>query len=516
MDVTPEKPVDILVVDDNPGKLLAVETALAPLGQNLVTATSGDEALQKLLDRDFATIILDVSMPDIDGFETARLIRGRDRSAHTPIIFVSAVNMDEIDARRGYSLGAVDYIFAPIVPEVLRAKVAVFVELHRKTEEAQQRTRELQQSQRQLQLAERMAAIGTLCAGLGHDMGNLLLPIMARLDALSPGDLPEPAREHIDNIRSCVEYLRKLCDGLRLLALDPERTAAEEPIHLADWWSDTSAIFRNALPRGVQLEFEAADQLPPVRIGRHLLTQAIFNLVQNAGEAIAAAEDGLVRVWAEPEAGAVRLGVTDNGPGMDPEVAAHCFDPFYTTKSRAISTGLGLALVNGIVQREGSELEIDSAPGAGATLSFTLPAVSYDDTPRALAMVTLRETRAQSLATGLARMAGFEVAQQWPPDGGSGAGAAEGSEQMAVAGQPMVWITDPGDGLAEDARLFVAGRPDRRVLVHTADMASVPAGAASFTLSGGGGPLREELAAFLRQCEQARVLAGDIEEGSGG
>lgn len=522
MDITPEKPVDILVVDDNPGKLLAIETALAPLRQNLITATSGREALAKLLERDFATVILDVSMPDVDGFETARLIRGRERSAHTPIIFVSAVNMDEIDARRGYSLGAVDYIFAPIVPEVLRAKVAVFVELHRKTEEARQRTRELEQSQRQLQLAERMAAIGTLCAGLGHDMGNLLLPIMARLDALSPGDLPEPAREHIDNIRSCVTYLRKLCDGLRLLALDPERSGAQESIDLADWWADTSAIFRNALPRGVKLEFEAADDLPPVRIGRHVLTQAIFNLVQNAGEAIASAEDGLVRVWAEPEGGAVRLGVTDNGPGMDPETAAHCVDPFYTTKSRAISTGLGLALVNGIVQREGSELEVESAPGEGATLSFTLPAVCYDDAPRALAVVTLREPRAQSLAMGLARMAGFDVADQWPAseqaagDGASGEpGALPGaSPDEQVAARPTVWITDPADRLDEDARLFVAGRPDRRLLVHTTDAASVPPGAGAFTLTGGGGPLRAELAEFLRQCEQPQVLAAQIEEGS--
>src|SRR5690606_32886629 len=213
-----------------------------------------DQALKKLLDRDFATILLDVSMPDIDGFETARLIRGRERSAHTPIIFVSAVNMDEIDARRGYSLGAVDYIFAPIVPEVLRAKVAVFVELHRKTEEARQRTRELEQSQRQLQLAERMAAIGTLCAGLGHDMGNLLLPIMARLDALKRHDLSPDLNEGLETISTCVSYLRRLSSGLRLLALDPEKESPEEFTNLENWWADTCPILRNAVPRGVTLE----------------------------------------------------------------------------------------------------------------------------------------------------------------------------------------------------------------------------------------------------------------------
>src|SRR5690606_24770529 len=165
----PRTPIDILLVDDNPGKLLALEAALAPLGQNLVTATSGRGALHQLLERDFAVIILDVNMPDIDGFETARMIRARQRSSHTPIVFVSAVNLDPDDALEGYALGAVDYIFAPIIPEVLRAKVAVFAELHRKTEEVRhqaerlrQRTEELERSQRELQLAERMATIGPL------------------------------------------------------------------------------------------------------------------------------------------------------------------------------------------------------------------------------------------------------------------------------------------------------------------------------------------------------------------
>src|SRR5690606_25531331 len=174
------KPVNILVVDDNRGKLLALETALAPMGENVVCSRSGREALLHMLTTDFATVVLDVNMPEMDGFETARMIRSRARSAATPIIFVSAVNMDEADAHRGYSLGAVDYISARIDPEVRCAKVAVFVELHRKSEEVrihaerlQERTRQLEQSQRELRHSERMASIGTLCAGLGHDMGNL-------------------------------------------------------------------------------------------------------------------------------------------------------------------------------------------------------------------------------------------------------------------------------------------------------------------------------------------------------
>ena len=119
----------ILIVDDLPGQLLVLETILADLGQDLVFARSGSEALREVLRREFAVILLDVNMPDIDGFETATLIRRYKRSAHTPIIFVTAY-ADEIQTARGYSLGAVDYILSPVVPEVLRSKVKVFVDLN--------------------------------------------------------------------------------------------------------------------------------------------------------------------------------------------------------------------------------------------------------------------------------------------------------------------------------------------------------------------------------------------------
>jgi signal transduction histidine kinase/DNA-binding response OmpR family regulator len=126
--------VDILAVDDLPEKLLAMETILQQPGVRLVQAHSGREALRKLLEKDFAVVLLDVNMPDIDGFETAHLIRQRKRTQHTPIIFVTAF-ADEMHAARGYSLGAVDYILSPVVPEVLRTKVNVFVDLYRKSEQ---------------------------------------------------------------------------------------------------------------------------------------------------------------------------------------------------------------------------------------------------------------------------------------------------------------------------------------------------------------------------------------------
>jgi PAS domain S-box-containing protein len=130
-----DEKVSILIVDDRPDKIIALESVLSELEQNLVEARSGKDALRLLLKQEFAVILLDVSMPVMDGFETAALIRQRQNSEHTPIIFISAINATETHASRGYSLGAVDYIFAPVVPEVLRAKVSVFIDLYKKTQQ---------------------------------------------------------------------------------------------------------------------------------------------------------------------------------------------------------------------------------------------------------------------------------------------------------------------------------------------------------------------------------------------
>jgi CheY-like chemotaxis protein len=143
---------NILVVDDRPDKLLVVQAILEDLGQNIYTAASGEEALRHILTRDFALILLDVNMPGLDGLETAALIRSRKRSAHIPIIFITADYADELRTAKGYSLGAVDYITSPIVPEVLRAKVRVFVDLFLLAEQAKH------QAQQRIALAEEKAA----------------------------------------------------------------------------------------------------------------------------------------------------------------------------------------------------------------------------------------------------------------------------------------------------------------------------------------------------------------------
>src|SRR5271163_3636545 len=149
--------VNILMVDDQPGKLLSYQAILEDLGENLLSATSGEQALELLLTRDVAIILMDVSMPEIDGFELADLIRQHPRFQKTAIIFISAVHLTDLDRLKGYQRGAMDYISVPVVPELLRAKVSVFAELHRKARELEALNRELEQRvlERTAELRER-------------------------------------------------------------------------------------------------------------------------------------------------------------------------------------------------------------------------------------------------------------------------------------------------------------------------------------------------------------------------
>jgi len=170
--------VNILMVDDQPGKLLSYEAILAELGENLVKATSAKEALEKLLKMDVAVVLMDVSMPEIDGFELAEIIRQHPRFQKTAIIFISAVHLTDLDRLKGYQHGAVDYLSVPIVPEVLRAKVKVFTELHRKKKQLERLNSELEQ-----RVAERTAELQQKAVAL-HQVNRDLAQKNQELDAI--------------------------------------------------------------------------------------------------------------------------------------------------------------------------------------------------------------------------------------------------------------------------------------------------------------------------------------------
>ena len=323
------------------------------------------------------------------------------------------------------------------------------------------RTRELEHTHQRLRLSERMAALGTLSAGLGHDMGNLLLPLRLRLDSMEAKGIAPGFREDLDAVRKCAEYLQRLANGLRLFALDPDaRESASECTDLVDWWSDVFLFYKNALPRQIVLEPRFAPNLPPVRMARPNLTQAIFNLVQNAGDALKGREDGSVSVWAErgSEPDTIRLGVTDNGQGMSEETRQRCLEPFFTTKTRGISTGLGLALVHGIVKKAGGTIQIDSQRGRGTTFTLTIAAAALKATPstdvregagRPCAVVSIKDPRLRAYVASVLRALAFEVSWSDVPD-----------HEPAV-----LWLTDPRQHLTEHARRFLGADQGRRVIV---------------------------------------------------
>jgi len=180
MNQAPEEKVNILLVDDQPHNLLALESILSEMGEHLVKAQSGRAALKALLEDEFAVILLDVQMPDIDGFETANLVRQRDRSRDTPIIFLTALSRSEENVFRGYELGAVDYIFKPFHPDVLRAKVGVFVELFRKREAIHRQAQELARLSRQNELILQAAAEGVVGVSDGG-LSTFVNPAAARM-----------------------------------------------------------------------------------------------------------------------------------------------------------------------------------------------------------------------------------------------------------------------------------------------------------------------------------------------
>ena len=374
--------VNILLVDDNPTKLLALESVLADLGQHLVKAQSGEAALRALLTHEFAVILLDVNMPGMNGFELAKMLRSRPRSKHTPIIFISAVNAPETRAREGYALGAVDYIYTPD-PEVLRAKVKVFVELFQKTQEITRQAAAIRQLNAELEqrVAERTAALQRSNEALqqfvyvaSHDLQEPLRTIAAYVKLLARryhGKLDTEAEEFIDFAVDGAERMQQLIQGL----LAYSRVESQELAYTStDCESVLAGILRD-LRRAIQ-ESDAEithDPLPTVAADAQQLGLVLQNLIGNAIK-FRSSERPHIHVSAEQDGRQWRFAVRDNGIGLDPRHAERIFHIFQRlhTRQEYPGTGIGLAICKKVVERHGGRMWVESAPGQGATFFFTI------------------------------------------------------------------------------------------------------------------------------------------------
>lgn len=352
-----------------------------------------------------------------------------------------------------------------------RARAVSDLERHRSQLEeiVAERTAALEASHHQLRLSERMAALGTFSAGLGHDMGNLLLPVRLRLESMMLKGMPANLEEDVQAIAKCAEYLQRLANGLRLLALDPEAPSTQESTNLDTWWTDIESFLRNSMPRSAELVRQFDEGLPAIAVSRHRLTQAVFNLVQNAGEAIRERDGGWVRLSAihNKDDSTLQISVVDNGVGMSPEVRARCLEPFFTRKTRGLSTGLGLSLVHGIVLKSKGSISVESEVGRGTRFTLKFPAVIANPHtskgnafgPPVKALVSYAQHRLSNYAVTVARAIGAEVEQV--------TASTMATLDFGDDARPLLWIADAADLSEGLVQTFMRKPSDgaRRVLV---------------------------------------------------
>ena len=410
--MTPREKVNILLVDDQQAKLLSHEIILAEIGENLLKANSARQAFDYLLKNEIAVILIDVCMPDLDGFELAAMIREHPRFETTAIIFVSAVMMAHPDQMRGYELGAVDYVPVPVVPELLRAKVKVFVDLYRKTRQLErfnaelelrvaERTAELQRFNDQLELrieertreretamaqlfeAQKLDTIGQLTGGVAHDFNNLLMAVLGSLSLLEKR-LPEDPRSHRLLQNAMLGAQRGAALTQRLLAFSRRQELKPEAVDVPSLVSGMKELLERALGHEVQLRTAFQSGLPAALVDANQLELALLNVALNARDAMpnggtltisaalsartGEAQDALLK-----SGDYVRITLADDGVGMDEITLAKATEPFFTTKGPGKGTGLGLSMVHGLAAQSGGLLRIDSKPNAGTVLELWLP-----------------------------------------------------------------------------------------------------------------------------------------------
>jgi two-component system sensor histidine kinase/response regulator len=413
----------ILVVDDRDDKLLAMETIIAELGENVVRAHSGSEALRCLLNHDFAVILLDVNMPGMDGFETAHLIRQRKQSEHAPIIFVTGISDTETHVSRGYSLGAVDYILTPVVPEVLRTKVSVFVELFKKNlqlkrqaerlrrahdeleRRVMERTAQLAQTNEALQgeVAERLRVeekirkingeleqrvmdrtselelanqeLEAFTYSVAHDLQAPLRNIVSYSQMLEEDyadQVPEEARQYWQRISARAKHTTQLVNDLLNLSRISKQSLNRQPIAMKAMTEELVAGIRAEAPER-HIDWQIGD-LPYLAGDPNLVRQVLVNLLSNAVKYSQPRADARIEIGQMGVNGETTIFIRDNGVGFDMKYADKLFGVFQRLHppGEFEGTGVGLATVARIVRKHGGRVWAEAEEGRGATFYFTL------------------------------------------------------------------------------------------------------------------------------------------------
>lgn len=381
-EMTTSDPVNILMVDDQLAKLLSYEAILADIGVNLIRATSAREALEHLLKTEIAIVLMDVSMPEMDGFELAEMIRQHPRYQKTAIIFVSAVHLTELDRLKGYEVGAIDYIPVPVIPEILRAKVSVLADLFRKTRQLEELNRELEH-----RVEERTAALEAaiqvrdeFLSVAAHELKTPLTGLRATAQIITrkvrTSDLNLPAwlnnglQVIDDQSNRLARLVGQLLDVTRLdqNKISPERPATD----ISELVAQVVSAFTSRATQH-EIALTAVPQLT-ADVDPESIAQVLNNLLDNALKY--SPDGGQIDVEVGLDDGdCMHISVRDRGIGIPLEKRAAIFERFYQAHAEDHRSGLGLGLYisQQIVAQHHGEIGAEFPPDGGTRFIVRLP-----------------------------------------------------------------------------------------------------------------------------------------------